>query len=172
MVEILKVDGYEVKDPVFDYEENAGADFFVPKYNETFAKDFAKYNPDVQIDSKDGEYFFRLAPHKNVIVPAGWYTKFGNDMAFIVCNKSGVANKQHLSFSAHIIDASYQGVLLLSVFNYSEDWTIIKCDEKLVQLLQVPILKGLNIVTGKTKEEFFEKESKRGAGALGSTGLK
>lgn len=183
MVKLLKVPGYDVKapmagkravnDPDVNFLENAGIDFFVPNYNEQFEKDFKKYNPEMNIDKDvSGNRIIRIGAGKNVIVPAGWYTKFPENMMFLVCNKSGVANKQHLSFAAHVIDASYQGNLLMSVFNYGSDWTTIKLGEKLVQLVQVPILSGAEIVAEDTSpEDFFVSKSERGAGALGSTGL-
>lgn len=171
LIKILKADGYDVKEPSFDFEENAGIDFYVPNYNETFEKDFKKYNPTKSIDKKSNtDYIIRIAPNENVIIPSGWYTKFNNNMALIACNKSGVSNKQHLSFTAHIIDSSYQGIFLMSVFNYGNDWTTIRLGDKLIQLLQVPILKGV-IVENMSKDKFFQTKTKRGEGALGSTGL-
>lgn len=172
MIKIFKVEGYDVKEPAFNYDENAGADFYIPNYNETFLNDFKKYNSEMSVDKVNEDYVIRIAPHKNVIVPSGWYTKLEESSMALVCNKSGVANKQHLSFGAHVIDESYQGNLLMSVFNYSNDWVTIKCGEKLVQIVQVPILKGLEIVKTGTKEEFFGRKTERGEGALGSTGLK
>ena len=182
MIKLLKVSGYDVKTPkTGDFEvtdpnavwDNAGIDLYVPKYNEQFAKDFKEYNPNLTIDKDlDGKYFFRIPSGTNAIVPSGWYTKFPESQMLMVANKSGVANKKHLSFAAHIIDSSYQGNLLISIFNYGNDWTKVTLDEKLVQVIQVPVLLGAEIVDENTsKEDFFVKESTRGAGALGSTGL-
>ena len=183
MLKLLKVKGYDVKTPkVGDYEitdpnakwDNAGIDLFVPKLNEQFEKDFKKYNPYLNIDEDtDGNKIIRLGAGKNAIIPSGWYTKFPESQMLMVANKSGVANKKHLSFAAHIIDSSYQGNLLISVFNYGSDWTVIPLDEKLVQVIQVPVLLGAEIVPEDTdKDVFFVEKSERGEGALGSTGLK
>lgn len=182
-MDILKVKGYDVKTPkVGDYEvtdpnakwDNAGVDFFTPNYNEQFEKDFKHYNPNLEITTDEsGIKIIKLKPGQNAIVPAGWYTKLAPSTMLMVANKSGVANKQHLSFAAHIIDESYQGNLLMSVFNYGSADTDIKLGEKLIQCVQVPIITGVNIVDDNTpKEAFFEKASERGDGALGSTGLK
>lgn len=182
MLKLLKVVGYDVKTPkVGDYEitdpnakwDNAGIDFFVPNFNEQFEKDFNNYNPNLSIDEdQNGDKIIRLGAGKNAIIPAGWYTKLEPSTMLMVANKSGVANKQHLSFAAHIIDESYQGNVLMSVFNYGSDWTVIKLGEKLIQCIQIPILVGATVVGDCTsKEDFFVAKSERGDGALGSTGL-
>lgn len=166
MIKLCKEEGYEVKEPSYGTELSVGLDFYIPSYNEKFYTDFIKYNKKSCI-KKDK---IVIKPHTGVIIPSGWYCKFDDNLMLAVANKSGVANKSHLSYAAHIIDPDYQGIILLSVYNWGKTTTELKYDNKLVQLIQIPVVKGFKI-SNTDKESFFTHKTKRGKGCLGSTGL-
>ena len=87
-------------------------------------------------------------------------------------NKSGIATKKKLAVGACVIDVSYQGIIHYHVYNFSRDkWAELKCDEKVVQMVQVPVLSGMEVVENLKPEEFFEEKTDRASGGFGSTGL-
>lgn len=173
MVQLAKTKDYPVKDPKFNVGEDAGIDFFVPSYSEGFKKAFLEKNPNQTIEKdSDGKYFIRVAPHGDVNIPSGIYSKFDKNIALIGTNKSGIASKKKLIFGAHVIDASYQGIIHLHMINTSDDYQTIYLDEKLVQFIPTVIdISGVKVVGEVNLNEFFTEKTSRGSGGFGSSGL-
>jgi len=174
MIEFLKDKNFNVKSPKGNPGLDAGIDFFCPDYNEHFAKVFAEENNGLEIQkSLDGKYFIRIAPHSDVLINSGYYTKFPSNVAFIAFNKSGVSRKQKLAVGACVDDASYEGLLHLHVINTSNDYQFVYCGNKVTQFVPVLIdTSGYSVLEDATPEEFFKNhKSDRGAGGFGSTSL-
>lgn len=175
MVKFLKTKDYPVKSPKCNVGQDAGIDFYVPSYSEGFVKAFKEKNPSKEIEEKDGKYFIRVAPHSDVNIPSGIYSSFPSNIALVGANKSGVASKQKLIYGAHVIDASYQGIIHLHMINTSDDWQVINLDEKVVQFIPFIIdISGISVDEESeiSKMDFYEgKKTERGEGAFGSTTL-
>lgn len=176
MISFLKSKDFTVKDPKFNIGKDAGIDLFVPAYNKYFEKVFEEENPGMSIEkNEDGKYFIRVAPHSDVLINTGLYTRFPSNIALIGFNKSGVSTKQKLVVGACVDDASYEGLLHLHVINTSNDHQNIYLDNKLVQWVPVLIdTSGVDIFseTEMTKEKFFEDhKSDRKDKGFGSTSL-
>lgn len=173
MVEFLVTNEYKVKDPKADYRENgynAGIDGFIPSSTPEFWEIFEEKNPEIKIDKKVGKIF--IGPGEDVLIPSGLYTKLEDNSMLLNINKSGIARNKKLDIGSCLIDVSYQGVLHYHVFNYSKEEVVIECDQKIVQMVQIPILTGMNVVRGKTPDEFFVEKTERGEKGFGEgTGL-
>ncbi len=174
MIEFLKDRKFDVKPPKGNPGLDAGIDLFCPNYNEHFSKVFAEENCGLEIQKDlDGKYFIRVAPHSDVLINSGYYTKFPNNIALIAFNKSGVATKQKLIAGACVDDASYEGLLHLHVINTSDEYQSVYCGNKVVQFVPVLIdTSGYSVLEDIAPEEFFKNhKSERGAGGFGSTSL-
>lgn len=162
----------DVKDPSGNRKEDVALDFFVPN------------------DWNNGkEYILRLGEQVNI--PSGIKTKFKNDKALIMINKSGVAIKKGLVFGACVIDSGYRGEVHLNMFKvvrgsqdirvkrrgflgflgFKEWATVITPGEKIIQGV---IYNISNEPAKYISEKEYEKgpKTKRGAGGFGSTGNK
>lgn len=186
MVKFLKTTEYPVKSPVADYRGyayNAGIDGFIPENTVMFRAKLAERNPELEFMSSSGivsnSYFdintgtLHIAPGGDVCIPSGLYSKLEKNTMLLDLNKSGIATKKKLAVGACVIDVSYQGIIHYHVYNFSKDkWAELKCDEKVVQMVQVPVLSGMEVVENLKPEEFFEEKTDRSSGGFGSTGLK
>jgi dUTP pyrophosphatase len=66
-----------------------------------------------------------------------------------------------------IIDADYQGEILATLINLSNEIVTIQPDARVVQLMIAPALTSLSYFT---EVESFSQETERGEGGFGSTG--
>lgn len=176
----------DVKDPVRNVAENAGIDFYIPAYCYQFKTDLlAKNNGMRAVESKfetfmakllkktyiDAGGIIHIAPNKDVIIPTGIRSKFGNDLALIANNKSGIATKKKLVFGASVIDASYQGEWHAHLINTSKSYQTVECNQKIIQFIPHVISTAEVEVCDKTPEEFYTEKTSRGDGWQGSTGV-
>jgi deoxyuridine 5'-triphosphate nucleotidohydrolase len=184
MVEFLLTNEYPVKEPKFQFPDNAGIDGFIPSNTVEFRTKLKEKNPELEFYSGafmkpnvKASYYdittgtIYLAPHSSTLIPSGLYMKIPSDSALIDFNKSGIATKKKLVVGACIIDYSYQGIIHYHVINTSDEYQVIKCDEKIMQMVEVKIGNGAKVYSGLTPEEFFTEKSSRGDGGFGSTGL-
>jgi dUTPase len=92
--------------------------------------------------------------------------KSGNFL--MAANKSGVSTKQGLVYTAEIVDSDYSGEVHLGIANFTDEATIIRTGQKLVQFIHTPIiLSKPNLISAKEFEE-YHSESKRGEKGFGS----
>ena len=188
MVKFLKTTEYPVKSPVADYRGyayNAGIDGFIPENTSEFRAKLSERNSELRFqsakDENDGHSYFDIetgtiyvAPGEDVCIPSVLYSKLEKNTMLLDLNKSGIATKKKLAVGACVIDVSYQGIIHYHVYNFSRDkWAELKCDEKVVQMVQVPVLSGMEVVENLNPEEFFEEKTDRAAKGFGEgTGLK
>ena len=137
----------EVKTPNRGTSKSAGIDFFVPN-------DFEKIT---------------LQPGESSCIPSGIKADVPEGFALIVFNKSGVALKRNLSVGACVIDEDYQGEIHLHVYNFGTKLETISPGEKLVQMILIPVF--YDSVNEVELDSLFVKETARGTGGFGSTGL-
>ena len=134
-----------VKTPSRGTNLSAGLDFFVPE-------DY----PGVV-----------LKPNESVLIASGIRAHVPSGYALIAFNKSGVAVKQGLSVGACVVDEDYEGEIHLHLINTSNSVTEIKAGQKLTQFVLVPV----SYMDVHVLEELPERNTERGAGGFGSTGL-
>ena len=134
-----------VKTPNRGTSVSAGIDFYVPEDFETTT----------------------LSPGESVLIPSGIKVQVPRGYALVAFNKSGIAVKQGLSVGACVVDEDYEGEVHLHMINTSNISRTISTGQKIVQFVLLPVayfdIEEVNA--------FPERESKRGAGGFGSTGL-
>lgn len=143
---------------------SAGIDFYVPRFDESFLKDLESKNKGLYFSERS----MSLNPGERVLIPSGIKTNFeGDSKMLIALNKSGVSTKKGLDVLACVIDQDYQGEIHISLVNTSNDVVIICENEKIVQMVMVPIL--YESVEEVSIEELWIDKTTRGDGGFGST---
>lgn len=137
----------EVKSPVRGHATDAGVDFFVPE-------DFSEYE---------------IPPGGSVLIPSGIKVHFDHGWALVANNKSGIASKKGLLVGAQVVDSSYQGEVHIDLHNVGQFPQVVKPGDKIVQFVMYNI--GLPTPEEVPESELYNKESDRGEGGFGSTGV-
>jgi dUTP pyrophosphatase len=110
-----------------------------------------------------------LAPGESALVPSGMAIHIGDPgWCALIVPRSGLGHKHGLVMGnlVGVIDADYQGPLMISCWNRGMQPYIINVGDRIAQLLLVPVAQArLNIVT-----DFVASE--RGDGGFGSTGIR
>ncbi|MBD8882293.1 dUTP diphosphatase [Rhodanobacter sp. 7MK24] len=110
-----------------------------------------------------------LAPGDSALVPSGIAIHVGDPgWCALIVPRSGLGHKHGLVMGnlVGVIDADYQGPLMISCWNRGREPVTIGVGDRIAQLLLVPVAQArLNIVT-----DFAP--SARGVGGFGSTGIK
>jgi dUTP pyrophosphatase len=110
-----------------------------------------------------------LAPGESALVPSGIAIHIGDPgWCALIVPRSGLGHKHGLVMGnlVGVIDADYQGPLMISCWNRGAQSYTIAVGDRIAQLLLVPVAQArLNIVT-----DFAPSE--RGTGGFGSTGIK
>lgn len=168
MIDFLKV--RNVKDPVWNFEENAGIDFFVPEKDNAVVAEIMEFNEkhgnNVTIDGNT----IIVPAHEDILIPAGIKSKFPKNVGLMANNKSGVATKKKFIFGAELIDTSYQGEWHIHLINTSNKPQTLDFGTKCVQFVPVMLyVEGCTITTN--ADGFFTEETNRGEGGFGSTGV-
>jgi dUTP pyrophosphatase len=109
-----------------------------------------------------------LAPGESALVPSGIAIHIGDPgWCALIVPRSGLGHKHGLVMGnlVGVIDADYQGPLMISCWNRGSAPYTIGVGDRIAQLLLVPVAQArLRVVT-----EFAP--SGRGAGGFGSTGI-
>ena len=110
-----------------------------------------------------------LAPGDAALVPSGLAIHLADPtLCALVLPRSGLGHKHGivLGNGTGLIDADYQGPLLISVWNRGNEAFTITPGDRIAQLLVLPIVRAtLRVV------DTFE-ESARGSGGFGHTGVR
>lgn len=108
-----------------------------------------------------------IAPHATVLVPTGIAIHIANPgYAAMILPRSGLGHKHGIVLGnlVGLIDSDYQGQLMVSTWNRSENEFVLQPMDRLAQLVIVPVMQvAFNVV-----EDFDSSE--RGVGGFGSTG--
>ncbi len=137
----------DVKLPTRGTDKSAGIDFFVPN-------DFVSQT---------------ILPGESACIPSGIKANVPNGFALVVFNKSGVALKRSLAVGACVIDEDYQGEIHLHVYNFGNKQETVSGGEKLVQMILLPVF--YDSIEEVDINNLFPKETSRGEGGFGSTGV-
>lgn len=111
----------------------------------------------------------QLAPGDAALVPSGLAIHIGDpDLCAVILPRSGLGHKHGivLGNGTGLIDADYQGPLMISVWNRGREPFTMQPGDRIAQLVLLPIVRAqLKVV------DAFET-SARGAGGFGHTGVR
>ena len=109
----------------------------------------------------------QLVPGQTALIPTGIAIYMGDSqMAATILPRSGLGHKHGIVLGnlVGLIDADYQGPLMVSMWNRGNDQFTIQPGDRIAQILFVPVLRAeFEIV-----DEFIA--TKRGEGGFGHTG--
>ena len=110
-----------------------------------------------------------LEPGDTALVPSGLAMHLGDPgLCAVVLPRSGLGHKHGivLGNGTGLIDADYQGPLMISVWNRGREPFTMQAGDRIAQLVVLPIVRAsLRVV-----DEF--EASERGAGGFGHTGVR
>lgn len=108
-----------------------------------------------------------LAPGATTLVPTGMAIHLQDPgLAAVILPRSGLGHKHGIVLGnlVGLIDSDYQGQLMVSCWNRSDQAFVLQPGERIAQLVVVPVLQvRLQVVDAFT-------DSSRGAGGFGHTG--
>jgi len=137
----------DVKTPTRGTPDSAGTDLYIPK----------------DYTSKP----IQLEPGESLFIPSGIKAHVPKGHAWVAMNKSGVAVKQGLSVGAQVVDADYDGEIHIHVFNVSDRIQEIQPEQKIIQMVLLPV----NFDNVEVVDQLPDRNTERGTGGFGSTGL-
>lgn len=136
-----------------------GTEFPLPKYETT---DSAGLDLRACLDAP-----LVIHPNESHLIPTGIAIHIGNpNLAAVILPRSGLGHKHGIVLGnlVGLIDADYQGPLMISCWNRSQNLYTINPGDRIAQLVFLPIVRtNFEIVT-----EF--KETDRGTGGFGHSG--
>lgn len=176
MINLLIEPGYDVRKPERDFG-NAGIDFFIPKETPAFVDAFNDKNlpENARLErNAEGDLIIKIAPHGRVNIPSGIRSRICVNVALEAHNKSGIATKYGLVFGASTVDASYQGIIHISLINTTASEIHIPLGMKAVQFIpRIIDISEITVYDNMSFDEFYKdfEHTNRGEGAFGSTGV-
>lgn len=124
---------------------SAGIDFYVPE-------DFEA----VTLDHGD-----------SVLIPTGIRVQIPEGHMLVAKNKSGIATKMGLVVGAELVDEDYEGIVHVHLIKATKGTCTITPGMKITQFVLVPVLyDNVEVV-----EQIESRNTQRGAGGFGSTGI-
>tara|TARA_R100000664_G_C2654914_1_gene73799 strand:+ start:31 stop:489 length:459 start_codon:yes stop_codon:yes gene_type:complete len=139
------------KPPVRSNPSDAGLDIF--------------YNP-------EKEDAVTIAPGESVVLETGY--RFGVPHGYMleVKNRSGLASKRSLVVGACVIDAGYDGEVLINLHNIGNETQTVQPYTKIAQIVMVPVVhfRALETQGGDLYNWYPIAMTERGVGGFGSTG--
>lgn len=157
----------DVKIPTRGTSKSAGIDLYIPKFTDTFLKDLTEKNNYLK-DRILNNKIIKLNPHERILIPSGIKINIPENCMLQANNKSGISTKKGLDVLAAIIDEDYCGEIHISIVNTSEKFIYIEEEEKIIQLILIPIL--YCSIEEVSIEKLYDKITERGDGGFGSTG--
>ena len=163
----------EVKSPNRANDGDAGLDFYIPKLTcddilrvgENSLSDLVGVNRSMYMR---GDLRFSyigtdklcvvINPGGRILIPSGIKVLINpKESMLMAANKSGVATKEGLTFTAEIVDSPYTGEMHIGIQNASNEpvYIPIQEDKKIMQFVHVPII--LSTPVEITNEEYEEK---------------
>lgn len=110
-----------------------------------------------------------VQPGDMIKIPSGIHASFNTGFALIAHHKSGVATKKHLEFTAGVVDADYQGEIIIAMRNVGKEPVSISPGDKIVQFVLMPVVLA-PIKEVESLELLYTDETERGTGGFGHTG--
>ena len=169
----------EVVSPNRANPNDAGLDFYVPTdlrvedIDDKNIYDDKGYDFKLSFERGTREVIDKvyLKPGHRILIPSGIKGLLEPPSSMLMAaNKSGIATKNGLIFTAEIVDSPYVGEIHLGVYNTSKGLRLINCGRKLVQFIHVPIF--ITEPEEIQQEEFYTESQiwgSRGANGFGSS---
>lgn len=167
----------DVKTPSRGNSGDAGLDFYVPV--DLRVKDLTFSTTDkVEVNYKDinGDLSeivdsISLPPHARVLIPTGIRVLIEpKDSMLMAANKSGIATKRGLIYTAEIVDSPYTGEIHIGILNTSDHTCTIHAGDKIMQFIHIPIIPTEpEEISQNEYEELAESWGTRGSNGFGST---
>ncbi|MBC7657750.1 MAG: dUTP diphosphatase [Frankiaceae bacterium] len=110
-----------------------------------------------------------LAPGEAQLIPTGMAIHIGDPgLCAIILPRSGLGHKQGLVLGnlVGLIDADYQGPLMVSLWNRGQNHQVVQPGDRIAQLVLMPVVRA----SFRVVEQF--ETSERGAGGFGHTGVR
>lgn len=143
-------------------DKRLGTDFPMPSYSSTGS---AGLDLRAMLDTEK----ITVKPGETILIPTGMAIYIGNpNICATILPRSGLGHKHGIVLGnlVGLIDSDYQGPLMVSVWNRSNEPFEINVGDRIAQLVFLPVIQAsFNIVT-----EFTETE--RGVGGFGHSGTK
>ncbi|MGN0894898.1 MAG: dUTP diphosphatase [Succinivibrio sp.] len=142
-------------------DKRLGQDFPLPQYETDLS---AGMDLRAMIDED-----FILNPGEVRMVNTGFAMHIANkDVTALIIPRSGLGYKHGIVLSnlTGVIDADYQGPLMMPLWNHSHEPFKISVGDRVAQMLFVPVLHANLQITSD-----FENTTQRGTGGFGSTGV-
>ena len=136
----------EVVSPNRANPNDAGLDFYVPTnlYPEDIHDknefDSNGYILDMPFNENSVRHI-ALKPGHRILIPSGIQGLLEPPASMLMAaNKSGIATKKGLIFTAEIVDSPYVGEIHIGIYNTSQEIQVIEAGQKLVQFIHVPFI--------------------------------
>ena len=110
-----------------------------------------------------------IEPGESCLLQTGLKIQVPEDKMLQIMNKSGIASKRSLVTGACVVDSGYNGEIFVNLHNIGPSLQTIEPGHKIAQAVFVDISRPEIVVT--EEDNIYDKETSRGSGALGSTGL-
>lgn len=138
------------------HRTDAGADLF--------------YCPDGKKKLYDCTEDFYIPPGNSRILPTGLKFEVPTGFMLEIKNKSGIAVKRQLLVGACVVDSGYDGEVFVNLHNVGPHTQVIKPGAKIAQAILISV--ECCEIEEVLDASILNIESTRGAGALGSTGVR
>lgn len=164
-----------VKSPTQAYNYPAGTDLYVPSYSKEFYNDLTAKNDqsnyNTTISPNLDSMTITIVPGGRINIPSGIKVDIEDkNSCLLVANKSGVASKKGLDHLAELIDADYHGEIHINLVNTGTSPVTIKTDDKIIQLMHLPILYSEYVEVSNDSFDRLASPSDRGSNGFGSSG--
>ena len=116
----------------------------------------------------NNETKIEIEPGKSAIIPTGLAVSIPKNFEIQIRPRSGLAAKNQISIlnTPGTIDADYRGELKVILINLSEKIFKVENGLRIAQMVLCPVIKAT------LKEVDILKDTERGVGGFGSTGIK
>lgn len=172
IIEFTKI--RDVKSPARANSHDAGTDFYIPNFSESFFEDLKKKNENnnLKYEKTDSKLLIEIPAGEQINIPSGLKVDIHDKNTYLEANnKSGIATKFHLIVGATIVDADYQGEVHLNVTNVGNTTIVLETGMKIVQFIHKEYI---DTDWQEISNEDYNKKAvtDRGAGGFGSSSLK
>jgi len=108
-----------------------------------------------------------VLPFGSSVIPTGLKIEVPEGYMMEIKNKSGIASKRGLLVGACVVDRGYTGEIFVNLHNVTHRNQTIHDGDKIAQAVFVKITTDVELVES---DNIYDDQTRRGAGALGSTG--
>lgn len=114
-----------------------------------------------------------LGPGDSIMINSGIKVEVPFGYMGMFCNKSGIASKKDIIFGAHIIDAYYDGDVIINLHYIGNKSATIYPGDKIIQMVLVPVVPAVpeEVSVDKLYDGLY-MDSYRGEKGFGATGEK